>query len=187
MASTNGVKSYKTSDRIYKNFLEILRKNGIEKYGKHATLYMDVFYLKSVTLEKALVVARGLCSAESGAFAIWRDKQVEAGLLLIEQVPIGNGKSTVRYHAGHLALEYINKVSLKYSQIATRSDVDASEDKILAVTADLQRQIDEMKGMLKVVAKAYFDKNPPHSNKRETKLNDNLKNGKAFLDEDLIN
>lgn len=185
-AKTSG-KSYKTTDQVYRNFSEIIRKKGVQKSGLHASFYLDAFYLEILKVDKAAVVARGLYMEDTCSFREWRDQQIELGLMMLEQVSIGNGKTTVRYRPGKLAIEYINKITLKNSQVATKSDVVASEEKLLKVTSDLQKQIDEMQGMLKVVAKSYFSKNPPHNEEREAKLNSNLKNGKAFLEEDMIN
>jgi chorismate mutase len=161
-----------------------MRKKGIDKPGHHASFYFDVFLLDAVIIDKTSVVNRGLCTDKSGAFSIWRNQQEKLGLLEVEQTILRNGKPSVKYRAGPLTLEYLNQQIIVSQQIATRRDIEASEEKIYKVTEDLQKQINEMQGMLKVVAKAYFAKNPPHNDEREEKLNENLKHGKAYLDED---
>lgn len=186
MSDENGGKPYKSSDRAHRNFTEILRKKGIKKPGHHATLYFDAFFLKALSIDRTAVLNRGLIDGSSGAFTVWRDQQEKLGLLDVENVILRNGKPSVKYRPGPLTLEYINQQTMSSVQVASVKDVEAAEEKILKVTDDLQRQIDEMQAMLEVVAKHYFAKNPPHSDEREAKFKENLKRGKAYLEEDSL-
>lgn len=175
-------KTYSTVSKPYKNFMEALIRRKVESPGIHATLYFDAFWLDSVIINKDAIINRKLIDTKkSGSFTVWRDQQKAMGLLDWMEIP---GRNGVKYIPGPVTVKYLNALTLESAQIATRLDLDASEERILKVTGDLQKQIDEMQGMLKVVAKAYFAKNPPHNEEREEKLNENLKRGKAYLDED---
>jgi hypothetical protein len=175
-------KTYSTVAKPYKNFMEALIRRKVEAPGIHATLYFDAFWLDSVVINKDAILNRKLINGiKTGSFTTWRDAQKALGLLDWMEIP---GRNGVKYIPGPITLKYLNALTIESAQLATRFDIDASEDKILKVTGDLQKQIDEMQGMLKVVANHYFAKNPPHNEERESKLNENLKHGKAYLEED---
>ncbi len=140
MRDQYSVKDYSTTNRIYKNFCEAIRRRGIQANGVYASFYFDAFFLNDFQIKKEIVVQKGLCSDDPGAFGDWRKEQKKLGLLdWVEKKSSDGTPRGVEYKPGKIALSYINKLTLESRQIATKDDISGLGDKIVGLEARVDR------------------------------------------------
>lgn len=130
MERNNHGKSYSTTSKAYKNFMEALVRRKVSNPGLHATLYFDAFWLDALTINKDSIINRKLIDPRgTRAFTEWRDQQKAFGLLdwVESGNQFGNG---VRYIPGPITLKYLNTLTISNAQIATKADVIDVRDQV---------------------------------------------------------
>ncbi len=123
MATDKRIKSYKTTDPVYRSFVSMLRRKGVKNYGLVASLYFDVFFVESCRIKKELLVNKGFCNDSVGAFSAWRKEQKRLELLDWTEIKLSNGKVRVDYKPGAASLAYLNNATISNQQLATKDDV----------------------------------------------------------------
>lgn len=170
-------KSYSTTSKAYKNFMEALVRRKVPNPGLHASFYFDVFYLRSLNISRASVVSRKLIDpGKERAFSDWREQQRELNLLEINSP--GPSLKSVEYIPGRLTLKYINSMSVSSELLVTRPDLDVA-------VQGLQEQIDSMRVMLGAFMNDYFERYPPNTPERMELLKQNLKAGRVYIPTDI--
>lgn len=155
MIDKSSVKDYSTTNRVYKNFCEAIRRRGIQANGIYASFYFDVFFLNVFQIRKEIVVQKGLCSSDTGAFGEWRKEQKRLGLLdWIEKKSSDGTIRGVEYKPGKIAISYINKITLENRQIATKDDFSGLRHKVVA----LEVRVDKLESAM---GKLIEKKDPP--------------------------
>lgn len=123
MSTEKRIKTYRTTDPVYRSFVSMLRRKGVKNYGLLASLYFDVFFVEAFRIKKELLVNKGFCAESSGSFSAWRKEQKRLELLDWTEVKLPNGKVRVDYKPGIAAISYLNSATISSQQLATKDDV----------------------------------------------------------------
>lgn len=99
-----------------------LKKSGVEKHGKCATILLEAFLEDSGRLLASKVSSRGLCL--EGEFGKWRKDLIDRGWLVWSESQSDKGC----YAPGKRLLYYINKEKLATKELITRDQILLKED-----------------------------------------------------------